>query len=218
MPRKKSYRRRRRRRRKQRIRRPLKNKGFLTVKLRKTGTATLTGTNTAANNTFSLNETNQYSKFTAVFEQYRIIKIIQTIYPMINTYLAPLLDNETADPHEVTTVPWIPILAWKIDRDDVTGFSSLDDALANPNTVVRRMDRVVKIKFKPNLLGNTYGSLSDNNTIIYDRWNDCEDSSDAPYYGLCKFYHAMNASATYPLPFRIVTSYIVQFKGYRTDE
>lgn len=210
-------RRRRRRRKKQRVRRPISS-GFLTVNLRKTGTATLTGTNTAANDTFLLNSFNQYSKFTAVFEQYRIVKVIQTIYPMINTYIAPLLDNETADPHEMTTVSWIPLVAWKIDRDDVTTFSSLDDALSNPKTKVRRLDKKVVIKFKPNLLGNTYGSVSDNNTIIYDRWSDTEDSSDAPYYGLSKFYHAQNASATYPVPFRIITSVIVQFKSYRTDE
>lgn len=219
MPAKRKYRRKRRARRKRKIPRPIGSKnGFIQVRLRSTGTATLNGTNTAANQTFTLNGFNAYDKFTAIYEQYRIVHIKQTIYPMVKTFIAPMLDDASSDPHDVSTVPWIPILCYKIDRDDVTGFSSIDDALMNPRTIVKRMDKTCVIKFKPNLLGNTYGSVADNNTVIYDRWCDSEDSSDAPYYGLCKFYHAQNASSTYPLPFRIITECVVQFKGYKTDE
>lgn len=190
------------------------------VMLRSTGTQTLTGTTTVANSTFTLDSFQIYSNFTQLYEQYRIKYIKQVIYPCNQLSQAPhdIAGDATMGDGTVTSVVEIPLICWKVDRDDVTGFSNLDDVLKNPKAKVRRGDKVVKIGFKPNLLTNVYGSVADNNSIVYDRWLETEDSSDTGYYGLCKLFHAPGASSTYPLKFRIITTAYCEFKAFRSDE
>lgn len=197
---------------------------LIEVKLRKTGTMALSSTTTASNSSFKLNEFNAYDRWTNIYEQYRIVKITQKIYPMFAKGLSPILStinvsDSGGDGSAVMLSQLVDcLLGWKIDRDDLTGFTSISDVLSNPSARVRSGFKNTTLSFKPNTLTNMYGPVADNHAIMYDNWIDTEDSSDIDYYGLCKLFHADGTSATYPIKYRIITEALVQFRNYRTDE
>lgn len=222
--RRRNARRRKRRPRRRRRRKKMDTGNFIRVPLRKTGVQTLTGTSTAANSSFKLNEFSSYSKFTAIYEQFRIVKIIQKIYPMFSKGAPPVLgtiegDGTMGDGTVVSITQLTDcLIGWKIDRDDITGFDNIADVIKNPKARVRDGFKSTRITFKPNTLTNLFGAVADNHSLVFDRWIETEDSSDVNYYGLCKLFHADGASGTYPVKYRLVTTAVVEFKNYRTDE
>lgn len=196
--------------------RPLQN-GYCKVALKKHVTHTCDQDFESTASSLSLNTFSGYAAFTAMYEQYRIIGIKQTIVPMTQPGLSPMLS--TGDNNQtITNAVYKPELIFHVDRDDLTLYSSFNNAMTNPKAKVRWLDRKVVIKFIPNILGNTFGALADNNMVIYDKWLDTEDSSDSVYYGLVKGYHCIGATSTKPFVVRVVTEAIVEFKGYNINE
>lgn len=198
----------------------LNSKNTITVSLRKTGTITQDDVFQTTGVVFKLNEFNSYSKFTDIFEQYRIVKIIQKIYPTADSFVAPLKVAITgADDDEHITQVQTPLLCYKIDRDDVTTATNLDDCLKNPAYKVRSLKKPVKIQFKPNSLNNIYqGAVTNNYSISFNDWLNTENSSDNEYYGLVRCIHCTGCSSTYPMTYRLITTAVVEFKGLRLDE
>ena len=198
----------------------LNSSSSITVSLRKTGTITQDSTFQTNGIVFKLNEFNSYSKFTAIFEQFRIVSIIQKIYPTADSFIAPLkVAIAAADDDEHITQTQTPLLCYKIDRDDVEEPTNLDDCLKNPSFKVKSLKKPCKIKFKPNVLNNIYqGAVTNNYEIKYDAWLNCENSSDNEYYGLVRALHCQGCSSTYPMTYRLITTAVVQFKGLRLDE
>lgn len=192
----------------------------ITVNLRMTGAVNMDSQFQTVGKVFKLNEFNSYSKFTAIFEQFRIVKIIQKIYPTADSFIAPLKVAITgADDDEHITQTYTPLLLYKIDRDDVETPTDLDDCLKNPSFKVKNLKRPQSIVFNPNVLNNIYqGAVTNNYEIKYGAWLNTENSSDNEYYGLVRCIHAQGCSSTYPLTFRIITTAVVQFKGLRLDE
>lgn len=211
---------------------------FMRVSLRKTGTATTTSISLASTETFKLDDFNVYAKFTAIYEQFRIIKIKQTIYPTVQLGMpaittvgtdAGTLTNQGSgglttattsnivDRDQVNVIMEM-LLGVKIDRDDVQPLSNLSDCLNNPQIKILNLGRgkPVRIKWKPNILIQT--TNTGNKAVEYNKWLDTEDSADETYYGLNKLYHVNGASSDFPITFRIITEAIVEFKRFRTDE
>lgn len=221
--------------------RPLNFTTSMRVKLRKTGTATTTAISLASTETFKLDDFNIYNKFTAIYEQYRITGLKQTIYPTcqigrpaMNTVGTPAFSGtqtKQGDGSETSVIAGSTVvdnaevliimemlLGVKIDRDDVTALSNLDDCLKNPSIKIFNIGRgkPVTIRWKPNVLIQT--TNTGNKSVVYDRWLDTENSADETYYGLNKLYHVNGASSSYPVTFRIITEAVVEFKRFRTDE
>lgn len=198
----------------------LNNRNSVTVSLRKTGTITQDTTFQTTGVVFKLNEFNSYASFTAIFEQYRIKTIIQKIYPTADSFIAPLKVSITGeDDDEHITQVQTPLLCYKIDRDDVTTASNLDDCLKNPAYKIRSLKKPCKIMFKPNSLNNIYqGAVTNNYSISYGDWLNTENSSDNEYYGLVRCIHCQGCSSTYPMTYRLITTAVVEFKGLRLDE
>ena len=218
--------RRRKRRRRFRVTRGLRrnlylnNRNTITVSLRKTGMITQDTTFQTNGIVFKLNEFNSYSKFTDMFEQFRIVKIIQKIYPTADSFIAPTkIAISLGDDEEQITQVQTPLLLYKIDRDDVETASNIDDCLKNPSYRVKSLKKPCKIVFKPNSLNNIYqGAVTNNYSISYNDWLNAENSADNEYYGLVRCIHCQGCSATYPLTYRVITTAVVQFKGLRLDE
>ena len=194
----------------------------LRVKLRKTGTQPCTATSTPNSQTFKLNEFASYQKFTDMYEQYRITEIKQTIYPTIQIGQAPsqtvgTIDVDVVDLDNIGVI-YEMLLGAKIDRDDISPLSNLEDCLKNPSIKIYNLGRgkPITIRWKPNIVTST--STEDNKVVVYDRWLDTEDSSDELYMGLCKLYHVNGASASYPVNYRILTTITCEFKRFRLDE
>lgn len=198
----------------------LNSSSTITVPLRMTGYINQTTQFYTTGKVFKLNEFNSYSKFTAIFEQFRIKKIIQKIYPTADSFIAPLKVAITgADDDEHITQTYTPLLLYKIDRDDVEEPTDIDDCLKNPSYKVRNLKKPVKVQFVPNVLNNIYqGAVTNNYEIKYGTWLNTENSSDNEWYGLVKAIHCQNCSSTYPMTYRIITTALVEFKGLRLDE
>ncbi len=203
-----------------RYKRPSSLTTFMRVELRKTGTVNCDSISTPNNQTYQLNDFQAKSKFTALWEQYRVILIKQIIYPTVQLSGAPMsivgsIDSQVVD---LDTVPQVleSLIGVKIDRDDISGMTDLNDCLKNPKVKIHNGSRIVNIKFKPNILIAT--TNTGNQSVVYDRWLDTANSSDEPYYGLNKLFHVNGATADFPVTFRVVTSAIVEFKRFRTDE
>lgn len=198
----------------------LNSRNNVTVSLRKTGYINQTTVFQTTGIVFKLNEFNSYSKFNQIFEQFRILKIIQKIYPTADSFLAPTkiaIDGGTDEEQYAQT--YTPLLLYKIDRDDVQEPTDIDDCLKNPAFKVRNLKRPQTIVFKPNVLNNIYqGAVTNNYEIKFGAWLNTENSSDCEHYGLVRAFHAQNCSGTYPLTYRIITTAVVQFKGLRLDE
>lgn len=194
----------------------------VTVSLRKTGEITQDTQFQTSGVVFKLNEFNSYTKFTAIFEQFRIVKIIQKIYPQCDTFLAPTNIAIVGGTDEQQVVqPSVPLLCYKIDRDDVDdgGLTNLDGVLKNPRFKVKSMKKPHTIAWKPNVLNNIYqGAVTNNYEIKFGAWMNCENSADCEHYGLVRAFHCTGASSTYPLKYRLITTAVVQFKGLRLDE
>lgn len=192
------------------------------VALRKTGSQTCTATATPNSQSFKLDDFGSKTKFTDMFEQYRIVYIKQTIYPTMTLAAPPLqvvgtIDDAVVDTDQVQQIQEM-LLGVKVDRDDVSPLSSLDDCLKNPKIRIHNLGRgkPVTIKWKPNILVQT--TNTGNQSVVYNRWLDCESSSDETYLGLNKLYHIAGASASFPVQFRILTTAVVEFKRFRLDE
>lgn len=192
----------------------------VTVSLRKTGEITQSSEFQTNGIKFKLNEFNSYGKFTQIFDQFRILKIIQKIYPQCDSFSAPTNISIAGESDEQqVTQPSPPLCLYKIDRDDVEVPSSLDDALKNPRFKVRNAKKPITIAFKPNSLNNIYeGAVTNNYSISYNDWLNSENSSDNEYYGLVRAFHCTGVSGVFPLKYRIITTAVVQFKGLRLDE
>lgn len=198
----------------------LNSSSSITVPLRMTGYVNMDSQFQTVGKVFKLNEFNSYSKFTAIFEQFRIKKIIQKIYPTADSFVAPLKVAITgADDDEHITQVYTPLLLYKIDRDDVEEPSDIDDCLKNPSFKVKSLKKPCTIEFTPNVLNNIYqGAVTNNYEIKYGAWLNSENSADCENYGLVRCIHCQNCSSTYPMTFRIITTAIVEFKGLRLDE
>lgn len=222
MPKGKGYKSKRRYRKRRFKKNPKKETSFMRVKLRKTGTQECTATSTPNSQTFKLDDFGSVTKFTDMFEQYRIIEIKQTIYPTStltrNPYtIVGAIGTDAVDVDEVAQILEM-LVGVKVDRDDVNNLTNLDDCLKNPNIKIYNLGRgkPVTVKFKPNILVPV--TNSGNQSMQYDNWLDCDASSDEKYYGLNKLYHINGASSAFPVTFRILTTITVEFKRFRLDE
>ena len=198
----------------------LNSRNTITVSLRKTGNISQDSTFQTNGIVFKLNEFNSYSKFTAIFEQFRIKTIIQKIYPTADSFQAPtnIAIVGGTDEQQITQTQ-TPLLCYKIDRDDVEEPTNLDDCLKNPAFKIKSLKKPCTVKFTPNVLNNIYqGAVTNNYEIKYGAWLNCENSSDNEYYGLVRAIHCQGCSSTYPMTYRLITTAVVQFKGLRLDE
>ena len=198
----------------------MNNTNTVTVKLRMTGYINQTNAFQTAGITFKLQDFNAYGKWSEIFEQFRMVKITQKIYPTCDSFMAPSkIAQSLADDDEQITQVYTPLLLYKIDRDDVDEPNDLDDCLKNPMFKVRNMKKPQTISFKPNVLANIYqGAVTNNYAIKYNQWLDTNDSSDCAHFGLVRCLHCQGCSSTYPMTYRIITECLVQFKGMKLDE
>lgn len=198
----------------------LNNSVSISVGLRETGIIQMDNSFQTSGITFKLNDFNAYGKFTALFEMFRIKKIIQRIYPTADSFIAPLkVSIAGQDDDEHITQVGCPLLLHKRDVDDVETATNIDDCLKNPAYKVQSLKKPCKIEFTPNTLIKVYeGTVTNNYKISYGDWLNCENSSDNEYYGLVRCIHCQGCSSTYPMTFRVITTAVVEFKGLRLDE
>lgn len=191
------------------------------VRLRKLQTISLMADFHTAMLTFQLDDFRDASVWKNIYTRYRINRIVQTLYPNQINYLAATKQNVGADASTniVKTQPHIPLLAWRVERtDDSALISSADKAIENPRVKIKQANRIVTMSFKPNVISNVFGELTDNHSAVFDRFLLTSNSSDVDYYGLLRAFIASNASTTYPLSFRVITTAYVSFRGMDTEQ
>ena len=198
----------------------MNNRNTITVNLRMTGYLNQTSVFNTSGISFKLEDFNAYGKWSEIFEQFRIVKITQRIYPTADTFMAPSkIAKSLADDDEQITQVYTPLLLYKIDRDDINEPNDIDDCLKNPMFKVRNLKKPQTISFVPNVLANIYqGAVTNNYSFKYKAWLDTNDSKDCSHFGLVRCIHCQGCSSTYPMTYRIITTATVQFKGQRLDE
>lgn len=164
--------------------------------------------------TFSLSQFADYTKFTQMFEQYKINAIMVTFFPPATNYSA---DQGGAGAGQQWG-NYIPTLYAFGDPDDSTAPTTVLQMLARPSMKCKQWNKPFTYKVHPHILYET------NNTTKLNRgpaWIDT-DTATIPHYALkylidCQYLLVGVDSITYNWTMKV--SAIISFKGlkYSTD-
>lgn len=170
---------------------------------------------------FALNDIPDYTKFTEMWEEYRIDSVMVTYYPPATQYSANVLTDPSGSITGSTsnigiTVPTLYLYA---DYDDLTAPTSEDNFLPRPNLLCKQWTKPITYKLKPKVKLETVG----NTAVILPRgkqqWIDTT-AADLVHYGLKtgvqnNFVMGM-PEITYH--FRIKIAYILSFRGLKYSQ
>lgn len=160
---------------------------------------------------FSLGALPNYTEFTALFDSYKIRKIVVRFIPF----------NNSSGTNANATANFQPLLHYYIDHDDHTQSdpdeTGLNEYRQRNNSKVVRLFKPVGIVIKPQYLING-PSVSSSSQAVFSRRSDWVDCAHAniPYYGL-KFMMegSPNTTSTAYFAFRCEVTYYMCFKGTR---
>lgn len=130
---------------------------------------------------FSLDSLPNYTEFTNLYQQYKLIAVKFTVNPRFNNI-------DMATPAVGQLYSWI-------SHADMTNPGSIDGVTEKSTAKKTPLTRIHKRYFKLSTLSAAYdGSGVGVNEITYNRWLFCGDTS-VQHYGLCTFAPANNTGA-----------------------
>lgn len=147
---------------------------------------------------FNLNLVPSAAEFTALFDQYRIDKIVWTLMPRGNS-------GEQGTNNLNTKVFSV------LDYDDDTAPTSLNTLLQYPGVKCTKLAYDHKRTIRPKFATTQYRSLTTSAYGARSGWLDC-DYSDVPHYGI-KFWIQGPGSGTQIIDLK--TDFYLSFKGVR---
>lgn len=161
---------------------------------------------------FRLDFAQDYGLFTAIFDQYRIVKV--------KTHFVPVMSEVQVKPWDDTTtvtgsVNAIPMIAYVIDRDDSAAGGDYTELSNRQGAVVKKGVQPHTITFRPTRLTMVYKSSSTTGYKV-DRnigdWLDCANA-DIPHYGLKYSFQTATPKGAYQ--YRHWTDYVIEWRARR---
>lgn len=161
---------------------------------------------------FSMNTAVDFGLFTAIFDQYRITKVV--------VHFVPVKTEVVTRPYDDTTTPNAngdtPMLAYVIDRDDATtGGDGFDEIRNRQGVIIKKMTSPHSVTFTPSRLRSVYQSPTTTGYVIdTDKyaWLDCATNS-IPHYGLKIMGQTASPAGAFRM--RYWTTYHLQFRSRR---
>lgn len=161
---------------------------------------------------FSLNMTDDFTLFTSIFDQYRILRVIVHFVPVKTTVVNRPYDDTTTPNANGDT----PMVAYVIDRDDAsTGGDDFVDVRNRQGCVIKKMTTGNKVSFVPNRLRTVYNTPTTSAYVIDTEkfaWLDCANIT-IPHYGLKLACQTSSPAGAFRM--RYWTEYVVQFRSRR---
>jgi len=162
---------------------------------------------------FSLNQVQDYLKFVALYDQYRIVSVSVLFQPVMTTQIIKATVNGPTNNIEIQTqTPYFYVCK---DFDDANPPVSVNELRGREGCIMRPATRSVSLTFKPKTVTPVYkdgvsfayklSSLSD--------WIDCSNTT-VPYYGLKWALETNNDDGAYI--YRMTYKIKVEFKGLRS--
>lgn len=135
-----------------------------------------TAQNTYLGKNFQLDQTEQYTELTGLFDQYRIVGIRVQIFPRFNQF-----DIQGA----TSTFTHVPQLIIAVDVDDAATPTDYRDVLTKDNAKVYDPYVPIDFTFKPKIAMSAYGSAGFGQYAVGEgaQWVNSA-SDDVEYYGL----------------------------------
>lgn len=164
--------------------------------------------------TFALNQVPEYARFTALFDQYRINRVVVKFIPTMSTLVNRPYDDTTT----ILVGEGVPRLATAIDRDDdqlpssTTGFNDLQ---GRQGSKVVQATRPVTWSFVPTRLSMVYRTASTTGYKVDSQTREFLDcaNDNIPHYGLK--YALTPFSPANAFQYRVETTYYLSFKSRR---
>lgn len=159
---------------------------------------------------FQLANCNYFTRFTAIYDQYRIDKVVVRFRPSMATVVnRPYDDSTTAVSAQVT-----PRFVTAIDYDDNNTPASLDELVSRHNSRTTLATKPQTIAFKPKRLIQVYRTISSTGYITdgSKAFLDCAQT-DIPHYGLK--YALDTGSPIRAFIYQIDIEYQLTFTGLR---
>jgi len=121
---------------------------------------------------FTISELDQFSSFSAIWDQYRITKIDVTFSPMYR-----------GTPIQATNNVVIPYIYVAVDYDDVSTPSSIATLREYQNCIVRNDEKSFTVSFKPSVALAAYSGSFTSYANVSEQWLDMA-SSGVVHYGI----------------------------------
>lgn len=156
---------------------------------------------------FTLSQLPNYTEFTDLFDQYRIVGIRALFMPRLNMQ---------SNSQQVAAFTEIPPIHTAVDTDDASNFASYSEALQHANLKTHNQFRPFSVFFRPKISTAAYSGAFTSYTANTSPWIDCS-SPGVQYYGLkicTSNYSAANNQSIDPT-WDIVFTYYLQFKNLR---
>lgn len=156
---------------------------------------------------FSLLKMRQQADYCAIFEQYRIDKIVATFrYKSTGT---PAVDND------YTTNEVNPLLYFKVDHNDITAdtLTKMKDSMKTKTHQFSNSNPEFSIQLKPAIQTEAYKSSV--TTAYVPKWGQWIPTVDntVPHYGLKTYACAFTTSSYSPGVIKVSFKYYVSFKN-----
>lgn len=161
---------------------------------------------------FRLDYAQDYGLFTAIFDQYRIVKVRSHFVPVMSEVQVKPWDDTTTVTGSVNA---IPMIAFVIDRDDSAGTGTYDDLSNRQGHVIKKGVQPHTVTFRPTRLTMVYKSSTTTGYKV-DRnigdWLDCANA-DIPHYGLKYAFQSATPKGAYQ--YRHWTDYVIEWRARR---
>jgi hypothetical protein len=156
---------------------------------------------------FSLQDLDQVTSFTALFDQYRIDRVIVQIRTRNNALALNSVTAVNAEP---------PSLLFVIDRDDSTAPTLLAQLREYDNCQIMGCDQSAEIDLEPSVTPAVFasGSFSGYGSARTGMWLDCANTS-IPHYGVKFGVSALNSSTTAAWYWDLYFWYFLSFRNVR---
>jgi hypothetical protein len=156
---------------------------------------------------FSLQDVDQVASFTAVFDQYRIDRVVMQVKTQNN-----VLNFNTAS--LANSSP--PQTYWVVDRDDSSVLTTLAQARQYDNVQEATAMDNVEIDLQPSVTPAVYaaGAFSGYAIVRTGMWLDCNNVS-IPHYGVKWAITELSAAATDTYYWNVFFYYYLSFRNVR---
>lgn len=162
---------------------------------------------------FQLSDLQDYTKFVALYDQYRIVSVTVLFQPTMTTQIVkPTVNGATTNILPLTQTPYFYVCK---DYDDANPPDTVNEMRGREGCIMKPATRSVSITFKPKTVTPVYkdGVSFAYKLNVKDDWIDCTNT-DVPYYGLKYALENNNDAGAYI--YRMSYKIKVEFKGLRS--
>lgn len=147
---------------------------------------------------FALSDLPSYTEFTQLYDEYKIMKVVLSFYPVRATQV-------------YTATLTIPVFICAVDHDDSTAPTNITTLLQYPGCRIKSSRNQFSVTIKPKVASAVYNGVTDAYSAK-SQYVDCTYGS-VPHYG---FKYAIgSAGVASSVSYDIYAKYYVAFRGVR---